>query len=49
MIKYAPRADRIKAREWFQSIPLQLAKENENKENTENEMDEYEDENYNEY
>lgn len=28
MIKYAPGADRIKAREWFQSIPLQLAKEN---------------------
>lgn len=28
MIKYAPGADRIKARECFQSIPLQLAKEN---------------------
>ena len=28
MIKYAPGADRIKARECFQSIPLQLAKKN---------------------
>ena len=28
MVKYAPGSDRIKARECFQSISLQLAKEN---------------------
>ena len=28
MVKYTPGSDRIKARECFQSIPLQLAKEN---------------------
>ena len=28
MVKYAPGSDRIKTQECFQSIPLQLAKEN---------------------